>query len=84
MLVSFYKKYSEKYILPLLLVSQLIVQLYFLFDYDISSVKFLPRIVSLVFVALIVNGVCFSVFFFIFRKRIFKIPAILGLFYPIF
>lgn len=80
MLVSFYKKYSEKYILPLLLVSQLLIQVYFLLDYDISSVKFLPRIVSLVFVALIVNGVCFSVFFFIFRKRIFKIPAILGLF----
>lgn len=80
MFVNFYKNYGKKYILSFLLISQLLTQLYFLFDYDISSVKFLPRVVSLVFVALIVNAVCFSIFFFIFRKRIFKIPATLGLF----
>lgn len=80
MVGNFYKKYGEKYILPILLLSQILIQVFFLLDYDISSVKFLPRIVSLLFVALIVNGVCFTVFFFIFRKRFFKIPATLGLF----
>lgn len=79
MFANLYKKYNERFILPFLLISQILIQVYFLFDYDVSSVKFLPRVVSLVFVALIVNAVCFTTFFFLFRRRIFKIPAILGL-----
>lgn len=71
--------YIKKYWLAGLLLSQVAFQGYVLLDYDLNSVKFLPRVVSLLFIALIVDTVCFSVFFFLLRKRIFKLPATLGL-----
>ena len=74
-----FKELLTQHWVKLLLFSQIIGQSFFLLDYDLNSVKFLPRVVSLLFVALIVDAVCFSVFFFIFRRRIFKIPMALGL-----
>lgn len=53
-------------------------QLYLL-KYDIHSVKFLPRLVSLIFIALSLNAVLFTTFFLIFRRREFYKPCALAL-----
>lgn len=51
----------------------------FLLKYDFNSVKFLPRLVSLVFIALSLNTVLFTVFFMIYRKKDFYKPVCLAL-----
>lgn len=72
-------KLLQKNTINLLLLAMIVVQALFLLDYDLNSVKFLPRVISLVFVALIVNGVCFGVFFFALKRKLVKIPLILAL-----
>ncbi len=65
--------------LIIFLFLQVIIQASFLLDYDLNSVKFLPRVISLVFIALIVNGVCFGVLFFLFKRKLFVLPLALAL-----
>lgn len=53
-------------------------QLYLL-KYDLNSVKFLPRLVSLIFIGLSLNAVLFTIFFLIYRKKDFYKPAAFAL-----
>ncbi len=66
-------------LLIIFLLLQVVIQALFLLDYDLNSVKFLPRVISLVFVALIVNGVCFGLFFLLFKRKLLVLPLALAL-----
>jgi hypothetical protein len=63
----------------LIFVVLIILQIAFIMDYNFNSVRFSTRFFSLVFVILIVNGLCFSLTFFLIRKKQFYISAISGM-----
>lgn len=58
---------------------QIGISSFILFDYDVSSVKYLPRLVSLLFIFLTAAGLLYWVFFAIFKKKMLFLPLTLSL-----
>jgi hypothetical protein len=58
---------------------QIIISGYILFDYDISSVKYLPRLVSLLFIFLTVSGLLYWLFFSLWKKKLLILPLSISL-----
>lgn len=68
-----------KLIKPAIFIGLIALQLSFIIDYNINSVRFLTRFFSLIFVVLIVNGLCFGTTFIAIRKKQFYLSAISGM-----
>lgn len=70
---------TSKFWIYLFALSQVCISAYILFDYDISSVKYLPRLISLLFIFLTASGLLYWVFFAFFKRKMLFLPLTLSL-----